>query len=143
MALNDTVATKAAIMPWKHLHTCDLTTAADISNTVGVGLLVGPDNDRAFKLLKVRTGSEAAPFAIRTRPGWTVNGPVGHTGPNAVVECSMDFALPQGEDIQLEVQVRRFWEMETEAERAKNDEYIALSINDDQYCSCGPHRSGR
>lgn len=65
------------------------------------------------------TGSEDAPLAIL---GWSVSGPVGHTGLNAVVGCTMDSGLPLREDVQLEVQVRPFWELATEAERAKHNE---------------------
>lgn len=38
--------------------------------------------------------------------------------------------VPGGHISQLEAQVKRFWKLETEAERARNNEDIALSIDD-------------
>ncbi|XP_042206955.1 uncharacterized protein LOC121855857 [Homarus americanus] len=74
-------------------------------------LLIGQDCPDALTPLECRTGPDGAPFAIRTRLGWTINGPLmGNLTHRFTTECSMLTAST--EKTRLEEQVRRFWEIE-------------------------------
>ncbi|KAK8401155.1 hypothetical protein O3P69_002726 [Scylla paramamosain] len=84
---------------------------------------------RAVMLHKVRARCDGAPFAVRTRLGWTINGPVGYLRLKVITGCSAE-TVPHKKESQLEVLVRRFWELETEAERMRGNEDAALTIED-------------
>ncbi|XP_042240041.1 uncharacterized protein LOC121878115 [Homarus americanus] len=74
-------------------------------------LLIGQDCPDAQIPLECRTGPDKAPFAIRTRLGWTINGPLmGNLTHRFTTECSMLTAST--EKTLLEEQVRCFWEIE-------------------------------
>ena len=63
----------------------------DVSNidTKDVMLLIGTDSPAAHIPLEVRSGKKDKPYAIRTRLGWAIHGPVGNT--NASDKISANF----------------------------------------------------
>ncbi|XP_042220079.1 uncharacterized protein LOC121864931 [Homarus americanus] len=73
-------------------------------------LLIGQDCPDALTPLECGTRPDGAPFAIKTRLGWTINGPLmGNLTHRFTTECSMLTAST--EKTRLEEQVRRFWEI--------------------------------
>jgi len=73
-------------------------------------LLIGQDHPHLLQSLEVRVGEEGEPYAVRTRFGWTVNGPVRNAG----VVSLMNFSafISNNSDARLEHQLKRFWEIE-------------------------------
>ena len=63
----------------------------DVSNidTKDVMLLIGTDSPAAHIPLEVRSGKNDQPYAIRTRLGWAIRGPVGNT--NASDKINVNF----------------------------------------------------
>ena len=63
----------------------------DVSNidTKDVMLLIGTDSPAAHIPLEVRSGKKDQPYAIRTRLGWAIRGPVGNT--NASDKINVNF----------------------------------------------------
>ena len=61
--------------------------------TKDVMLLIGTDSPAAHIPLEVRSGNTDQPYAIRTRLGWAIRGPVGTT--NASDKISVNFSTAQ------------------------------------------------
>ena len=112
---------------WKHLQ--GIKVPANDNYCRSVELLIGLDTPQALEPLEIRTGCDGSPFAVRTRLGWTINGPVGYPHLKGVTGCNMQ-GVSHGRDSRLEVLVKRFWELETEAESMKGSEDPALSVDD-------------
>lgn len=127
-ALKDAVTSRKDIEPWEHLQRIKL--PPDTDTGITTELLIGLDNPQALEPLETRRGSDGAPFAVRTQLGWTVNGPLGYPRLSATSGCNVGLRVPQRRDSPLEVQVRRFWELETETEGTKHNEEKALSVDD-------------
>lgn len=73
-----------------------------------VNLLIGQDVPQALEPLEVKSGRYGHPFAVRTRLGWTLNGPMEmqvESGLVSQVLCSVG-------GFSLEGQVRALWEVE-------------------------------
>ncbi|XP_042232302.1 uncharacterized protein LOC121873053 [Homarus americanus] len=106
-SLENSTATALDIDAWGHLRGL----APLPPNRRVAELLIGQDCPDALTPLECRTGPDGAPFAIRTRLGWTINGPLmGNLTHRFTTECSMLTAST--EKTRLEEQVRRFWEIE-------------------------------
>ena len=127
-ALSTAVATKHDTRTWKHLQGI---VPHRENEGVTIELLVGLDTPQALEPLEVRAGCDGAPFAVRTRLGWTVNGPVGYPRLGAITGCSLN-SVSHKRDNQLESLVRRFWELETEVDKRRDNEDLALSIDDER-----------
>ena len=64
-------------------------------DTKDVMLLIGTDSPAAHIPLEVRSGKNDQPYAIRTRLGWAIRGPVRKT--NASDKISMNFQQSSGD----------------------------------------------
>lgn len=99
-------ATRDEIARWDHLQDIK----KNLAPLKDIELLIGQDVPWALAPLEVRAGGVKEPFAVRTRLGWTVSGPIsarGHT------EDIATFLIEAGgPDSRLETQVKRFWEIE-------------------------------
>ncbi len=74
-----------------------------------VSLLIGQDNPSALRPLEVISGHDSEPFAVRTKLGWTLNGPLDY-GNTAKVHCNFTkFDTPA---VTLETQVQQFWRLD-------------------------------
>ncbi|KAG7155343.1 hypothetical protein Hamer_G024366 [Homarus americanus] len=71
--LYNSVANTSDISRWTHLRGVELPELQ--SNSIEI--LIGQDVPQALVPLEVRAGMDGMKFAIKTRLGWTVNGPVG------------------------------------------------------------------
>jgi hypothetical protein len=70
----DHMATKEEVSQWSHLRDLPIRYAS-MGN---VTLLIGQDNPEALFPLTTVTGAPGDPYALQTRLGWTVSGPVSH-----------------------------------------------------------------
>ena len=69
-------------------------------------LLIGTDSPAAHIPLEVRSGKTDQPYAIRTRLGWAIRGPVGTT--NASDKFSVNFQRSSGDALLLQ-NLERMW----------------------------------
>ena len=65
-----------------------------------------------LKPLEVRDGGDHQPYAVRTALGWVVNGPMHAVSSDANAVCNFVQAF-QGSDYPLDVQVEKFWKLDT------------------------------
>jgi len=88
-----------------------------------VDLLIGQDHSDLLVPREVRKGLQpGSPYAVRTRLGWTLNGPLSNdTGQE--VKVSVNFT-----DLSLERKLERFWKVE--ADELLRDPRVGLSMND-------------
>ena len=109
---------KEDITRWPHLEGLDILHSSSIQK---VELLIGQDAPEALAPIEVRRGHDG-PYAIRTKLGWTLNGPAGRKELSKP-KASANFI---NSDVCLEEQVHKFWMMEG------NDmlEDRGMSIND-------------
>ena len=74
-----------------------------------VDILIGQDYAEALIPLEVRQGSRGEPFAVRTKLGWSVNGPAHHVSSkftSAISHFASEFFLDQ--------RVKKMWDIENE-----------------------------
>jgi len=90
-----------------------------------MGLLIGQDTPEALMPLEVRRAEpgSSAPYATRTRFGWTLNGPLSRQqGKRRVTNSFVQ------SDVKLERQIERFWRLDTVADAV--DVETQMSVND-------------
>ena len=56
---------------------------------VSIGLLIGTNCIKALEPLEIISGENGGPYAMRTRLGWTVIGPVKPTRGDYAVDCNV------------------------------------------------------
>ena len=105
--LKDSVIIKEDINDIQHLK--DIPVPSKASE---VSLLIGQDVPDALKPLEVRDGGDHQPYAVRTALGWVVNGPMHAVSSDANAVCNFVQAF-QGSDYLLDVQVEKFWKLDT------------------------------
>ncbi|XP_042243373.1 uncharacterized protein LOC121880282 [Homarus americanus] len=108
--LHNSVANTSDISRSTHLRGVELPELQ--SNNIEI--LIGQDVPQALVPLEVRAGRNGMPFAIKTRLGWTVNGPVGHQDAQGV--CMSGYLMTEtvvSPETRLERQVKLFWELES------------------------------
>ncbi|KAJ8026336.1 hypothetical protein HOLleu_34153 [Holothuria leucospilota] len=71
-----------------------------------VGVLIGQDVPDAVIPMEIRKGPKGAPYAMRTRLGWTVCGPLGNLSKHKPTSTSVT-------NEQLNAQVQKFWEVDS------------------------------
>ncbi|KAG7169525.1 putative peptidase (DUF1758)-containing protein 1, partial [Homarus americanus] len=110
ITLHNSVANTSDISRWIHLRGVELPELQSSS----IEILIGQDVPQALVPLEVRAGRDGMPFAIKTRLGWKVNGPVGHQDAQGVCMsgCLMTETVVSPET-RLERQVKLFWELES------------------------------
>ena len=90
-----------------------------------VMLLIGQDYPDALIPLATVSGRRGEPYAVRTRLGWTVNGPVN----NSETRGEQQAFFTQGERYErLDQQVERFWKLES---GGIYDDSRAMSVQDE------------
>ena len=101
----------------------------DVSNidTKDVMLLIGTDSPAAHIPLEVRSGKNDQQYAIRTRLGWAICGPVGNT--NASNKISMNFQQSSGDMLSLTKLDRMCTAYSDESTRNKSE---AMSTEDNR-----------
>ena len=98
------LVTEAEVQKWPHLKDLPLH-HAEIDD---VALLIGQDCSEALMPLTTIPGGNGEPYAIRTRLGWSVSGPVS----NSVVKLpSVSHYISNGNLLQEKVE--RFWQLES------------------------------
>ncbi|CAG2222126.1 unnamed protein product [Mytilus edulis] len=68
-------------------------------------LLIGTDTPEAHIPIEVRSGSSHEPYAVRTRLGWIVRGPINNTSTSDVVNINFEHA----DNVLLQQQLERLW----------------------------------
>ena len=94
-------------------------------DTKDVMLLIGTDSPAAHIPLEVRSGNTDQPYAIRTRLGWAIRGPVGTT--NASDKISANFEWSSGDALLLQ-NFERMWT--TDFDEKGRNESEAMSVED-------------
>lgn len=93
-------------------------------DTKDVMLLIGTDSPDAHIPLEVRSGNRDQPYAIRTRLGWAIRGPIQTT--SAPDEINVHFQ--QSSDALLQQQLERMWTTDFD-DRTRN-ETNSMSVED-------------
>eukprot|EP00794_Sanderia_malayensis_P019620 gene19620-biopygen13889 len=81
----DAVASQTDVDSWTYLSDLVLPTRLEDCT---VDLLIGVDVPEALQPEEIRRGEPGGPFAVRTKFGWTLNGPLGQTEV-AAAQCGM------------------------------------------------------
>ncbi|CAG2227654.1 unnamed protein product [Mytilus edulis] len=89
-----------------------------------VMLLIGTDSPNAHIPLEVRSGNENQPYAIRSRLGWAIRGPIEDTHASNVINVHFE----EARDVLLQRQLERMWTSDFD-DRAREDKN-GLSIED-------------
>ncbi|CAG2227643.1 unnamed protein product [Mytilus edulis] len=89
-----------------------------------VMLLIGTDSPNAHIPLEVRSGNENQPYAIRSRLGWAIRGPIEDTHSSNVINVHFE----EARDVLLQRQLERMWTSDFD-DRAREDKN-GLSIED-------------
>ena len=105
-SLVSSIADPEEVQKWDHLKDIAPPEVKDTS----VLLLIGQDVPAAVMPLEVRHGSDAEPYAVRTRLGWVISGPVGEKSQSAL--CNFIHSVPVRSDDSLSEQVELFWKMD-------------------------------
>ena len=93
--------------------------------TNDVMLLIGTNSPAAHIPLEIRSGNTDQQYAIRTRLGWTIHGPVGTT--NASNKNSVNFQRSSGDALLLQ-NLERMWTTDLDEKRQNKSE--AMSVED-------------
>lgn len=113
-SMSQTVASADDVARWTHLR--DLVAPHEHSDP-RVELLIGQDSPASLMPLEVRSGRAGEPFAVRTKLGWSINGPLGSSGSTAITFGTYVEEVRDGiTDTNLEEQVKRFWVIDMPAE---------------------------
>ena len=136
------ISTKSAAKPEdikKLPYLADL--AVPKIDTSDVMLLIGTDSPDAHIPLEVRSGESQQPYAVRTRLGWSVRGPVEDN-------CESDTAnvhFQKSSDVLLQQQLERMWNADFDDKVRK--EKMAFSVEDKRALasmeSSTTHENGR
>lgn len=101
-------ATQGETARWNHLRGVE----KKLIPPGQIELLIGQDVPWALAPLEVRAGGAGEPFAVRTRLGWAVSGPINDC---ERTECMVSFLIEAMDfESRLETQVKKFWEIEAE-----------------------------
>ncbi|XP_053392148.1 uncharacterized protein LOC128554860 [Mercenaria mercenaria] len=87
-------------------------------DTNNVMLLIGTDSPAAHIPLEVRSGNIDQPYAVRSRLGWAVRGPVQDT----CAPYTVNVHFEQSRDVLLQQQLERMWNTEFN-DRSLNEKY--------------------
>ena len=98
------LVTEAEVRKWPHLKDLPLH-HAEIDD---VALLIGQDCLEALMPLTTIPGGKGEPYAVRTRLGWSVSGPVS----NSMVKLPSTSHFISNESL-LQEKVERFWQLES------------------------------
>ena len=128
------LVTEAEVQKWPHLKDLPLH-HAEIDD---VTLLIGQDCPEALIPLTTVPGGKGGPYAVRTRLGWSVSGPVS----NSVARLSSSHYI-SNEDL-LQEKVDRFWKLESsgiyEQESTMSvDDRRVLALWDEKVSFSGGH----
>ena len=108
---------------WPHLD--GITLQSVNGEQIHVGLLIGNDNFEALEPLEIRHSRDGGPYAVRTRFGWVLNGPLGRD--NVASRCTTNYIKS---DVILDQKFREF------CNREFNDSIVdagkALSRDDEK-----------
>ena len=110
--LTETKADPRLTAQWAHLQ--DLASIHRQAAHLSVEMLFGQDAPLVLTPLEVRRGRDGEPFAVRTKLGWAINGPLKPTGEkvmsfSAFIEETTRTSIP---DPVLEEAMKQFWEVE-------------------------------
>ncbi|XP_047500211.1 uncharacterized protein LOC125046476 [Penaeus chinensis] len=113
---------------WMHLK--DLAHIHRQVKYLSVELLIGQDSPQALTPIEVRRGQNGEPFAIRTKLGWSINGPLDMTKGEAVNFGVFVEEVPRNEPQcpLLEKAMKRFWEID----EGEDPDKRGLSVEDEQ-----------
>ena len=126
-SMSQTVASIDDVSRWTHLR--DLVALHEPSEP-RVELLIGQDSPASLMPLEVRSGRAGEPFAVRTKLGWSINGPLGPPGSTAITFGTyVEEVRDNIADTNLEEQVKRFWVIDMPAE---GDNEKGKSVEDQQ-----------
>lgn len=122
--LTEAKADPAMTALWTHLK--DLAPINKRAEHLSVELLIGQDAPSALTPLEVRRGRDGEPFAVRTKLGWAINGPLQPTRQttmsfNAFVEETTKIPDPHSERA-----MRYFWEVDD----PEDPEQLGRSVED-------------
>jgi hypothetical protein len=106
--LLSSVATCEDAGKWQHLKDIDI---PKVDNVSDVSLLIGQDVPHALAPLETRHGEDFEPYAVRTRLGWIVSGPLDTSVQQDQVLCHLIDAIPR-DSCSLEQQVKHFFKVE-------------------------------
>eukprot|EP00112_Aurelia_sp_Birch-Aquarium-sp1_P003846 Seg1433.7 transcript_id=Seg1433.7/GoldUCD/mRNA.D3Y31 product="hypothetical protein" protein_id=Seg1433.7/GoldUCD/D3Y31 len=81
----DAVATQEDVKSWPYMNDMVLPTKLEDCT---VNLLIGVDIPEALQPEEIRRGENGGPFAVRTKFGWTLNGPLGQAEVAAAHCCT-------------------------------------------------------
>ena len=128
------LVTEAEVQKWPHLKDLPLHHA----ETDDVTLLIGQDCPEALMPLTTIPGGKGEPYAVRTRLGWSVSGPVS----NSVARLSSSHYI-SNEGL-LQEKVDRFWKLESsgiyEQEKSMSvDDRRVLALWDEKVSFSGGH----
>ena len=129
------LVTEAEVQKWPHLKDQPLH-HAEIDD---VALLIGQDCPEALMPLTTIPGGKGEPYAVRTRLGWSVSGPVS----NSVARLSSSSHYISNEGL-LQEKVDRFWKLESSGiyEQEKSisvDDRRVLALWDEKVSFSGGH----
>ncbi|KAK8394294.1 hypothetical protein O3P69_006475 [Scylla paramamosain] len=110
--LTETKADSELLAKWTHMK--DLACINRCAEHLPVEILIGQNVSAALTPLEVRSGRDGDPFAIRTKPGWTINGPLKPAvnkdlSFNTFVEETMSVGNLESS---FEEKLKRSWEVE-------------------------------
>ena len=117
-ALQTAVVEPHEVASWNHLRTVALQHPPK-----EVNVLIGLDAPEALTPLETRTGRSGEPFAVRTRLGWTINGPL----KSRPTRQSRNTISHFGKVEILETPVAHFWEHESQYSTGEGD---PISVED-------------
>ena len=130
----DSIGSQEDIEKWPHLK--DISMPERITNGE-VDLLLGVDVPEALESLEVRKSEAGGPFAIKTKFGWTLNGPLGRSKMRGV-NCLFSQSNCCDEDVRL--QLVKYFDREFDDSLSVNkkamsvDDRKALKIVEDSIC---------
>lgn len=94
-------------------------------NVNDVMLLIGTDSPDAHVPLEVRAGASGQPYAVRTRLGWAVRGPVDDVTDEA---NAANVHFVQSNDVTLQHQLEKMWS--TDFADVIHSEEVSMSVED-------------
>ena len=111
------IPTARDVSQWSHLEGIEF---PELSNK-NVAMIIGCDVPEAHWVLDERRGRRKEPYAVKTLLGWTLMGPVEHKGRE---DFHVNFI--NREDISLQTQVERMFQMEFNETNAKSTAEMSL-----------------
>ena len=129
------LVTEAEVRKWPHLKDLPLH-HAEIDDVV---LLIGQDCPEALMPLTTIPGGKGELYAVRTRLGWSISGPIS----NSMVKLPSTSHYVSNESL-LQEKVERFWQLESsdiyEQEKGMSvDDWRVLALWDEKVSFSGGH----